>query len=133
MLNRITIMGRLTADPELRYTANETPVATFTVACERDTKNRDGSRETDFINCTAWRQTGEFVNQYFGKGQLVCVTGRLQIRSYTDRAGNKRTVSEVVCDSVYFGEAKKTEAKRQETWAAPPGFEEVEDDGELPY
>lgn len=127
MYNNITVMGRFTADPELRYTNNETPVASFTIACERDTKNKDGSRDTDFFNCTAWRHTGEFVDQYFSKGSLALITGRLQNRSYTDKNGNKRTVSEIVCSSVYFAESKRKEEKPL------PGFVETEDDGELPY
>ena len=96
MLNSITIAGRLTRDPELRYTSNDIPVASFTVAVDRDRKNSDGTKETDFINCTAWRSTGEFVNKYFAKGMLAIVSGRLEIREYTDRNGNKRTSPEVV-------------------------------------
>lgn len=108
MLNHITIMGRLTRDPELRYTQSQTPVASFTLAVDRDFANRDsGERQTDFIDCVAWRQTGEFVSKYFTKGSMAVVSGRLQIRDWTDRDGNKRRSAEVVADNVYFGESKR--------------------------
>ena len=108
MLNHITIMGRLTRDPELRYTQSQTPVASFTLAVDRDFASRDGGeRQTDFIDCVAWRQTGEFVNKYFSKGSMAVVSGRLQIREWTDRDGNKRRTAEVVAENVYFGESKR--------------------------
>ena len=108
MLNHITIMGRLTRDPELRRTGTGTAVASFTVAVDRDFSGRDGGeRETDFIDCVAWRQTGEFVSKYFTKGSMIVVSGRLQIRSWNDKDGNKRRTAEVVADNVYFGEAKR--------------------------
>ncbi len=110
MLNHISIMGRLTRDPELRRTASGTAVASFTVAVERDLKPKEGERETDFIDCVAWRGTGEFVSKYFAKGQMIVVSGRLQIRSWTDNDGNKRRTAEVVADSCYFGESKKAES-----------------------
>ena len=113
MLNHIVIMGRLTRDPELRYTASQVPVATFTVAVDRDFQSRDGGdRQTDFITCVAWRQTAEFVNKYFHKGSMVIVSGRLQIRQYQDREGNNRTAAEVVADNVYFGESKRDSESR---------------------
>ena len=108
MLNHITIMGRLTRDPELRRTGSGVAVASFTVAVDRDFSGRDGGeRETDFIDCVAWRQTGEFVSKYFTKGSMIVVSGRLQIRSWTDKEGNKRRTAEVVADNVYFGESKR--------------------------
>ena len=102
-LNHITIAGRLTKDPELRRTNNGIAVASFTVAVDRDF----GDKETDFIECVAWRQTGEFVGKYFSKGRMAIVSGRLQIRSWTDKDGNKRKTAEVVADNVYFGDSKK--------------------------
>ena len=109
MLNHITIMGRLTRDPELRYTQSNTPVATFRVAVDRDFTPRDGGeRQTDFIDCVAWRSTGEFVSKYFQKGSMAVVSGRLQMREWTDKEGNRRTTAEVVADNVYFGESKKS-------------------------
>ena len=108
MLNHIVIMGRLTRDPELRRTGTGIAVASFTVAVDRDFGGRDGGeKETDFIDCVAWRQTGEFVSKYFTKGRMIVVSGRLQIRSWTDKDGNKRRTAEVVADNVYFGESKR--------------------------
>lgn len=109
MLNHIALMGRLTREPELRYTQSQLPVASFTVAVDRDYSGRDGGqKETDFINCTAWRSTAEFIQKYFRKGSMIVVSGRLQIRQYTDKDNNKRTAAEVVADSVYFGESKNS-------------------------
>ena len=108
MLNHITIMGRLTRDPELRRTGSGIAVASFTVAVDRDFASREsGERETDFIDCVAWRQTGEFVSKYFTKGSMAVVSGRLQIRGWTDKDGNKRRTAEVVADNVYFGDSKR--------------------------
>ena len=108
MLNHITIMGRLTREPELRRTGSGIAVASFTLAVDRDFSPRDGGeRETDFIDCVAWRQTGEFVSKYFTKGRMAVVSGRLQIRSWTDKDGNKRRTAEVVADNVYFGDSKR--------------------------
>ena len=108
MLNHIVIMGRLTRDPELRRTGSGIAVASFTVAVDRDFGGRDGGeKETDFIDCVAWRQTGEFVSKYFTKGRMIVVSGRLQIRSWTDKDGNKRRTAEVVADNVYFGDSKR--------------------------
>ena len=110
MLNHITIMGRLTRDPELRRTGTGIAVASFTVAVDRDFSGRDGGeKETDFIDCVAWRQTGEFVSKYFTKGSMIVVSGRLQIRSWTDKDGNKRRTAEVVADNCYFGDSKRDE------------------------
>ena len=108
MLNHITIMGRLTRDPELRRTSSGIAVASFTLAVDRDFGSREGGeRETDFIDCVAWRQTGEFVSKYFAKGRMAVVSGRLQIRNWTDKDGNKRRSAEVVADNVYFGDSKR--------------------------
>ena len=108
MLNHITIMGRLTRDPELRYTQSQTPVASFTLAVDRDFSGRDGGeKQTDFIDCVAWRQTAEFVNKYFSKGSMAVVAGRLQIRDWQDKDGNKRRTAEVVAENIYFGESKR--------------------------
>ena len=107
MLNHITILGRLTRDPELRRTGSGVAVASFTVAVDRDYAPNGGERETDFIDCVAWRQTGEFVSKYFQKGSMAVVSGRLQIRGWTDKDGNKRRTAEVVADNVYFGSSKR--------------------------
>ena len=109
MLNHITIMGRLTRDPELRTTQSQISVASFTVACERDYAAGGGDREADFIDCVAWRGTGEFVSKYFSKGSMIVVSGRLQSRKWQDNQGNKRVSWEINADSVYFGESKKNQ------------------------
>lgn len=109
MLNHITLMGRLTRDPELRYTQTGTAVASFSLAVDRDFGSRDGGeRQTDFIDIVAWRNTAEFVSKYFGKGQMAAVSGRLQIRDWQDKDGNKRRSAEVVADNVYFADSKKS-------------------------
>jgi single-strand DNA-binding protein len=122
VLNRIDLLGRLTADPELRMTSGDVAVTTFTLAVERDYKNQSGERESDFFTVTCWRGTAEFASRNFSKGQMMAVTGRLQNRQYTDKEGNKRTVSEIIAENVYFAGPK-------------PGakFEENEDPGELPF
>ena len=108
MLNHITIMGRLTRDPELRRTGSGVAVASFTLAVDRDFgKNENGEKETDVIDCVAWRQTGEFVSKYFTKGRMAVVSGRLQIRPWTDKDGNKRRTAEIVADNVYFGDSRR--------------------------
>ena len=108
MLNHITIMGRLTRDPELRRTGSGTAVATFSVAVDRDFgKNENGEKETDFIDCVAWRNTAEYISKYASKGRMVVVSGRLQIRGWTDKDGNKRRTAEVIADNVYFGDSKR--------------------------
>ena len=125
MLNKIIVMGRLTADPTLRYTQNQTPVASFTLACDRDL----GDKQTDFIDCVAWRGTGEFVSKYFRKGGMAVVAGRLQIRDWQDRDGNKRKTAEIVCDSVYFGESKTRSDEPKK-----PTFTELDDsESDLPF
>jgi len=108
MLNHIVIMGRLARDPELRHTQAGVPVATFRLAVDRDFKDKTtGERATDWIDVVAWRGTGEFVSRYFAKGRMAVVDGRLQMREWTDKEGNKRTTAEVVADNVYFGDSKR--------------------------
>lgn len=127
MLNHIVIMGRLTAAPELRYTQQNTPVASFTLAVDRDYQSGGSEKQTDFIPCVAWRSTAEFVSKYFTRGSMAAVFGRLQLRDWTDKDGNKRRTVEVVADSIYFGESKKRDA------SPDVQFEEIPDDGELPF
>lgn len=157
MLNHIVIMGRLTRDPDLRYTQSNTPVASFTVAVDRDYSGQNQDRETDFIDCVAWRGTGEFVSNYFRKGSMIVVSGRMQSRKWQDRDGNKRVNWEIRADSCYFGEAKRDDTpSRSPASAAPnvypdsgmrdlgPGSgdgnpftqgqqQAIDDDGELPF
>ena len=150
MLNHITIMGRLTRDPEIRYTQSQTPVTSFTLAVDRDFGGRDGGeKQTDFIDCVAWRQTAEFVSKYFTKGSMAVVSGRLQIRDWTDRDGGKRRNAEVVVDNIYFGESKRRDGGDVRSESRPAyqssyesvspnmgasAFSELgDDDGELPF
>lgn len=144
MLNTITVMGRLTRDPELRYTQSQTPVASFTVACERDFAGQDQEKVTDFIDCVAWRSTGEFVNKYFHKGNMIIVDGRLQSRKWTDKEGNKRVSWEINAEHCYFGESKRSDSAepRSDSNAPVPDYKGPEqqkfvdlgeDDGELPF
>ena len=135
MLDHIVIMGRMTRDPELRRTGSGIAVAGFTVAVDRDFSGKDGGeKETDFIDCVAWRQTGEFVSKYFAKGRMAVVSGRLQIRGWTDKDGNKRTAIEIIAENLYFGGPKKAsggqDAATQTTKQNPPA---QQDDGELPF
>lgn len=123
MLNRIVLMGRLVKDPELRKTTSGVSVTSFTVACDRDF----GS-DTDFFDCTAWRQTGEFVSKYFHKGSMIAIDGRLQTRKWEDRDGKKRTGYEIQCQNVYFGESKKNAPDVDAS-----GFDELDDDEEVPF
>ena len=110
MLNVVALMGRLVADPELRHTPQGTAVTTFTIAVDRSFAKAGTERQTDFIDIVAWRQTGEFVSKYFTKGRMAVVTGRLQIRDWQDKDGNKRRSAEVVADNVYFGDSKRDSA-----------------------
>ena len=125
MLNKIFIMGRLTRDPELRRTQTGTPVASFSLAVDRDFKDKStGERATDFIDVVAWRQTAEFVSRYFSKGRMAVVEGRLQIRDWTDREGVKRRSAEVVADNVYFGDSKRDSGGEYggSSYGAPPAY-----------
>ena len=110
MLNKIIIMGRLTRNPELRRTGSGTAVTSFSLAFDRDFKSQSGEKETDFIDVVAWKNTAEFVSKYFSKGRMAVVEGRLQIRDWTDKAGNKRTTAEVVAENVYFADSKRSES-----------------------
>ena len=156
MLNRIILMGRLTRDPELRHTGSGTAVASFSLAVERDFRDKtSGQKTTDFIDIVAWRQTGEFVSKYFTKGRMAVVEGRLQMRDSQDRDGNKRRSAEVVADNVYFADSRR-DGEQSSGYApassgyapapssyAPPAnqssapvsdFAELsDDDGELPF
>ena len=161
MLNKIFLMGRLTRDPELRRTQTGTPVASFSLAVDRDFKDKStGERTTDFIDVVAWRQTAEFVSRYFTKGRMAVVEGRLQIRDWTDKEGGKRRSAEVIADNIYFGDSRRDgdggssystgfnqsgySAGGYSAPAAPSGYgappadgdqfaELSDDDGELPF
>ena len=134
-------MGRLTIDPELRRTGSGTAVTSFSLACDRDFKSQSGEKETDFIEVVAWKNTAEFVSKYFSKGRMAVVEGRLQIRDWTDKAGNKRTTAEVVADNVYFADSKRSESNdnQKENFNALSGrvsddfVPASEEDGELPF
>lgn len=131
MLNKIFIMGRLTRDPELRRTQGGNAVTSFALAVDRDFKSADGTKETDFIDVVAWRNTAEFAAKYFTKGRMAVVEGRLQMRDWTDKEGNKRRIAEVVADNIYFGDSKREDAPAVNS---APTFEEIEDDGgDLPF
>ena len=141
MLNHIVIMGRFVRDPELRRTASGVAVASFALAVERDFAAKNGGeKETDFIDCVAWRQTGEFVSKHFNKGRMACVSGRLQIRSYTDKDGNKRRTAEIVADNVYFADSKHESngnAAAQYGGGSPVQTDDMQpieiDDAQLPF
>lgn len=137
MLNKINIAGRLTADTEMRQTTTGKSVASFTVAVERDFKGPNGEKETDFINCVAWNGTAEFISKYFQKGSMAIVVGRLQTRKYETSDGQKRTVTEVIVENIYFGGAKTDNANNTATTPSVPagdidGFIPVED-ADLPF
>ena len=146
MLNKIFLQGRLVADPEMRHTPSGVAVASLRLAVDRDFKDKTtGEKSTDFIDIVAWRQTAEFVSRFFTKGRMAVVEGRLQLRDWTDRDGNKRRTAEVIADNVYFGDSKRDAEGGAESGGAytpPPAepgsggaeFEELtDDDGELPF
>ena len=133
MLNHLTIMGRLTRDPELRYTNAGTAVASFALAVDRDFKNQNGEKETDFIDVVAWRNSAEFVSRYFTKGRMAVVEGRLQIRDWTDKQGNKRKSAEVVVSNIYFGDSRREEERHDDDFPEPEFEEMDEDDSTLPF
>lgn len=141
MLNRIIIMGRLTRDPELRRTQAGTAVTSFTLANERDYKSQSGERETDFIDCVAWRNTAEFAQKYFTKGRMAVVEGRLQIRPWTDKNGGKRRTAEIIVENMYFGDSKSKVETAPPPEEPPAGYRsgqfteisEDEEEGELPF
>ena len=119
MLNNCTIQGRLTRDPELRYTASNTPVASFTLAVDRSRKNANGEYDTDFIECATFGKTAEFVKNWFSKGMMAIVVGRIQSRNWEDRNGNKRTSIEINANEILFGESKKDKTARKSEPDAP--------------
>lgn len=143
MLNRIILMGRLTRDPELRHTQSGTAVASFTLAVDRDFKSKDsGEKEVDFIDVVAWRNTGEFVSKYFAKGRMAVVEGRLQMRDWTDKEGNKRRAAEVIAENVYFGDSKRDGDNGSAGGYRPAGgpvavsgndFQDIDNDEELSF
>ena len=133
MLNKAIVMGRLTRDPELRYTQTNTPVASFTIACDRDYSSGE-RKQTDFIDCVAWSHTAEFVKKYFSKGRAAVVEGRLQVRTWEDDSGSKRKTAEIVVGGIYFADSKP---KSEQEYAKPctdNAFDEYEEDeGDLPF
>lgn len=136
MLNKAILMGRLTRDPELRHTQSNTAVCSFTLAIDRDRKDQNGERQTDFIDCTAWGKTAEFVAKWFNKGTMAIAVGRIQSRKWQDREGNNRTAIEVNCEDVSFGETKK--AREANGYKAPDvepegDFYGAEDDSDVPF
>ena len=148
MLNHIEVMGRLVRDPELRYTQSNVPVTSFTIAVDRDFgKSESGEKQTDFIDCVAWRSTAEFVSKYFTKGRMAVITGRLQLRDWVDKNENKRRSAEVVVENIYFGDSRRDgessgNSYNQDSYSdrsytpAPESkgpFAELEDEGELPF
>lgn len=137
MLNKVILQGRLTADPELRYTGVQTGTAVtqFSIAVEQDFKGQNGERGTDFINVVAWRNTAEHICKYFTKGKMIIVCGRLSVRKYTDNEGKTRYITEVVADSVYFAGDKSTTNTTQNNapQTADDKFEELLDDTDLPF
>ena len=134
MLNHIVIMGRLCKDVELRHTGNNVPVASFTIAVDRDFKAAGGEKETDFIDIVAWRNTAEFASKYLSKGRMAVVSGRLQMRKWTDKEGNKRVSAEIVAENVYFGDSKNSSASDGFSAPAADGFAGMEESNdELPF
>lgn len=155
MLNKAILMGRLTRDPELRYTQSNLPVVSFTVAVDRSHSNNGGERQADFINVVAWRKTAEFVSQWFTKGMMIIVTGSIQSRNWQDKNGNNRTSIEVIADEIQFGETKASRERNAQnsgkgaagyagspagSYASPDvgypdnDFSEItDDDGEVPF
>lgn len=150
MLNVVCLMGRLGADPELRYTPSQIPVTSFSIAVDRTFQPKDQEKQTDWINIVAWRGTAEFITRYFHKGSMIAVQGSLQSKNYTDKQGNKRTSYEVVADNVFFGESKRDSGSSQNehfesqipqydetkpafSTAEPGDFEEIVGDEELPF
>lgn len=136
MLNKVFLQGRLVADPELRHTQQGTPVASYRLAVDRDYKSKDSNAQnTDFVNIVSWRNTAEFVSRYFTKGRMMLVEGRLQMRSYTDKDGNRRVAAEVVTDNVHFADSRKDGSNNEDgSLQESAGFEELtDDDGNLPF
>ena len=136
MLNKVFLQGRLVADPELRHTQQGTPVASYRLAVDRDYKSKDSNAQnTDFVNIVSWRNAAEFVSRYFTKGRMMLVEGRLQMRSYTDKDGNRRVAAEVVTDNVHFADSRKDGSNNEDgSLQESAGFGELtDDDGDLPF
>lgn len=136
MLNKTFLQGRLTADPELKSTSTGVPVCQFRLAVERDFKDKDGKKQSDFITVIAWRQTAEFVSRFFSKGRIAIVEGSIQTRDYTDRDGNKRTATEVVANSVHFGDSRSSQQtpEQKDLYDKVQSFQEItEQDPRLPF
>jgi single-strand DNA-binding protein len=133
MLNNVVIMGRLTQDPELRRTQSGTAVTSFTMAVDRDFKSQSGEKETDFIDVVAWRNTGEFAAKYLAKGRMAAVEGRIQVRDWQDKDGNRRKSVEVVADNVYFADSKRDSKPQESRTVDDQEFDEIEDDGDFPF
>ena len=135
MLNHVVLMGRFTADPELKQTQNGISVTSFTLAVDRNFNGKNEEKQTDFINCVAWRQTAEFISKYFSKGKLVAVEGSLQVRNYTDKNDNKRQVVEVIVSQAYFAESKNNSSSSEVKAENINDFSEIKDDYEddLPF
>lgn len=136
MLNKVFLQGRLVADPELRHTQQGTPVASYRLAVDRGYKSKDSNAQnTDFVNIVSWRNTAEFVSRYFTKGRMMLVEGRLQMRDYTDKDGNRRVAAEVVTDNVHFADSRKDGSNNEDgSLQESAGFEELaDDDGDLPF
>lgn len=138
MLNHIVTMGRLVRDPELRHTQSGIPVTSFTIACDRDYKDANGDKATDFLDIVAWRNTAEFVSKYFTKGRMAVVDGRLQLRDWTDRDGNKRRSAEILANNVHFGDSRSQNQAAPRDYAAPAGVpaggaDDLEAGGDLPF
>lgn len=132
MLNNVIIQGRMTRDAELRQTNGGVSVTSFTLAVDRDKKEPDGTRKTDFIDCTAWRQTAEYICKYGGKGRMTVVEGKLHFRDWTDKEGNNRRATEVVADNVYLVDSKR-EVPGYDAETASTGFQDIDEDGEIPF
>lgn len=130
MLNIITVMGRLCADPELRRTQSGKAVTSFTIACERDFKTDD--KKVDYLDCVCWNSTAEFVSKYFGKGRMIAVSGKLQMRDWTDKEGNKRRNAEIIADNVYFADSKNSNADPLDKLVQFENVEEIDPD-DLPF
>ena len=137
MLNHVVVMGRLVADPDYKTTPSGVPVCNIRLACDRDYKDKaTGERETDWLNVTAWRNTADYINQYFTKGRMIVVSGRIQTRNYTDKDGNKRTATDIVAESAYFADSKKESTPQTDPLtqlADSQEYRELADDENLPF
>ncbi len=133
MLNHIVIMGRVVNDPELRMTGNNVPVASFRIACDRDFKGSNGNKETDFVDIVCWRNTAEFATKFFSKGRMAVVAGRLQMRNWVDKDGNKRTSAEIVADNIYFGDSKREDSGDTSNAFSHPISIDFDEDDALPF